>query len=213
MGRRRGGRDPRHQSGLRKQQRSRSWRGLVVTCVVFAVAASALWLITTTIPADGESGEPGIEGVNSKEAAVEEAVHERINEIRKDRDLSTLAYDESLAEIALDHSEDMAKDEYFSHREPGGDGIEERYAAAGYECRVKTGEGQYSTGAENIYKVEADADGESAEEIADDVVSGWMGSEGHRKNILQSYWKNEGIGVAIVDRGDEVEAYVTQNFC
>ncbi len=48
------------------------------------------------------------------------------------------------------------------------------------------------------------------EEIAFIAVDGWMNSEGHRKNILNSNFDREGIGVYI-DSEDRV--YVTQNFC
>jgi len=46
-------------------------------------------------------------------------------------------------------------------------------------------------------------------EIAELAVKGWMGSQGHRENILKSYWRTEGIGVAISASGD---VYITQNF-
>jgi uncharacterized protein YkwD len=37
-----------------------------------------------------------------------------------------------------------------------------------------------------------------------------MNSRGHRKNILFSHWRSEGIGVAIAPDG---KVYITQNFC
>ena len=46
-------------------------------------------------------------------------------------------------------------------------------------------------------------------ELAASVVNNWMGSFGHRQNILESNYDKEGIGVAIASN-DEV--YVTQNF-
>jgi uncharacterized protein YkwD len=41
------------------------------------------------------------------------------------------------------------------------------------------------------------------------VVSGWMHSEGHRKNILDTRWKETGIGIYITSDGTY---YFTQVF-
>jgi uncharacterized protein YkwD len=50
----------------------------------------------------------------------------------------------------------------------------------------------------------------SIEETASQAVVGWMGSPGHRRNILEPSYDREGIGVGI--SADE-KVYVTQNFC
>jgi uncharacterized protein YkwD len=48
------------------------------------------------------------------------------------------------------------------------------------------------------------------EEIASQVVNGWMNSPGHRENILNARYDREGIGIAVSSDG---KVYVTQNFC
>jgi uncharacterized protein YkwD len=53
-------------------------------------------------------------------------------------------------------------------------------------------------------------DWNSEGKIAETTVQGWMNSRGHRKNILFSHWRSEGIGVAIAPDG---KVYITQNFC
>lgn len=52
-------------------------------------------------------------------------------------------------------------------------------------------------------------DWKGEDELAQSIVDNWMGSIGHRQNILSSMYYWEGIGVAIASN-DEV--YVTQNF-
>jgi uncharacterized protein YkwD len=53
-------------------------------------------------------------------------------------------------------------------------------------------------------------DWNSLEQIARSTVSGWMKSPGHRKNILQPFWKTEGIGIAV---SPDDKVLITQNFC
>jgi uncharacterized protein YkwD len=78
----------------------------------------------------------------------------------------------------------------------------------GYGCRVPAGGNRYLTGAENIayrttrYTNETD--------IGEAIVAQWMNSQGHRENILEPAWGNEGIGVTVAPGG---EVYATQNFC
>jgi uncharacterized protein YkwD len=48
------------------------------------------------------------------------------------------------------------------------------------------------------------------EEIASQVVDGWINSPGHRENILNARYDREGIGIAVSSDG---KVYVTQNFC
>jgi len=48
------------------------------------------------------------------------------------------------------------------------------------------------------------------EYIANKVVNGWMNSEGHRNNILDYHFQQEGIGVAFAP---DNAIYITENFC
>lgn len=147
-------------------------------------------------------------------AAVEQAVHGEVNQRRTDRGLSELGFDEDLREIARSHSEDMAGEGYFAHRDAENRGYAARYAAHDYECRVPISEGKYFTGGENIslYPIEGNSD--AADEIAEAVVDGWMGSPGHRENMLESAWRVEGIGAAVGEHPEKGKSvFVTQNFC
>lgn len=150
---------------------------------------------------------------------VERLIHQKINDRRVNHNRPELQYDPVLASIARNHSRDMAERDYFSHTSPEGDGFEERYKAAGYECQVNVTPYISRSGGENIAQTwvneRVDTDRgvriyTTEEELAAGVVNQWMNSSGHRKNLLRANWNNEGIGVAITETG---KVYATQNFC
>gem|GEM_PF-1007261 len=148
-------------------------------------------------------------------------IHARINEVRAQHGLSTLAWDDLLAGIALEHSRDMAGRNYFDHVSPEGKDFADRYREHGYTRTTRVGDVVYQ-GGENLFQgnvVESytyDRDtGEiltysyfTLESLADTAVEGWMESPGHRENILTPF-SREGIGVWVDYDG---EVYITQNF-
>jgi uncharacterized protein YkwD len=149
---------------------------------------------------------------------VERRTHELVNEERRDQGLDALSLDHELSRVARGHSEDMSDREYFAHVSPEGEDFADRYAAAGYDCRVPVSEG-YATGGENVAKTYFMApleDGErhrDAADVARGIVDGWMDSPDHRENILRSCWRCEGIGVSATDEDGRLAVYATQNFC
>jgi uncharacterized protein YkwD len=98
-----------------------------------------------------------------------------------------LRVDGRLSAAARAHSSDMVKRRYFEHNSPDGGTPEERASAAGYS----------DYGGENI------AYGQRS---AAEVVSDWMGSPDHRRNILDCDFTT--IGVGLDPRG----MYWTQEF-
>jgi Uncharacterized protein with SCP/PR1 domains len=148
-------------------------------------------------------------------------VHELINSERQSYGLAPLSYDPALAAIALSHSNDMALNNYFAHVNPAGQTPADRGNAAGYTCKKDYGS-YYTIGiAENLFQnnlytsvTETNGvytyDWTTPEEIARSSVTGWMNSEGHRKNILTATYDREGIGVAIAS---DDKVYITENFC
>ncbi|WP_415381505.1 CAP domain-containing protein [Halosimplex sp. TS25] len=164
------------------------------------------------------------EGTELDVSKVEYAIHNRVNEIRTERDLSRLRMAPKLRAAARYHSRDMAEDGYFAHTSPGGETRADRYDRFGYQCRVDTGVGnEYVTGGENIaytwanVTVESDdgstSYGGNETAIGRGIVAQWMDSAGHRENVLRSYWEHEGIGVAAAEVDGETKVYATQNFC
>ena len=113
-------------------------------------------------------------------------------------------------EIAKGHSQDMADREYFRHVTPEGLDPTDRVMRAGYDCTRDHGS-YYTYGlAENISWVSGIEHNETAQDIAQDVVTSWMNSPGHRANILEPAYDRIGVGVAFSEDG---KMYATQNFC
>ena len=87
-------------------------------------------------------------------------------QIRAQAGLRQLAPSAALTKAAAAHARDMSKNGFFSHRGSNGSSIGDRARKARYGlCFI----------AENIAKGQGSLD---------QVMSGWMKSEGHRRNIL-----------------------------
>lgn len=187
-------------------------------------AGAAVTNRTSTTAESSDHDEANVQTVDSlNRTQIERLVHEEINNRRRAHDLRPIQFDVQLREIARYHSRDMAKNEYFAHDSPSGETMSDRYEKHGYDCRVDTSGNRYVTGAENIamtYAFESilQDNGDTAyysseKEIAVGLTNQWMNSTGHRENILQSYWQNEGIGIYIVEIDGKTKIYATQNFC
>ena len=148
-------------------------------------------------------------------------IHELINDNRAANGIALLAVDPALDALALNHSTDMAENNYFSHIDLSGQDPTARGNASEYTC-IKYYGSYYTYGiAENIfqnnlYTSVTDTNGvysyawSTQEAIAQSTVTGWMNSAGHRKNILTSTYDREGIGVAIAS---DDKVYITEDFC
>lgn len=123
---------------------------------------------------------------NSAFGAFEQQVFDLTNQQRAQFGVAPLTLNLTLNDVAEKHSQDMAVNRYFSHQ--GRDGSQPW-------DRMKTGGYSYSRAAENI------AFGQPTPQ---DVVTAWMNSSGHRKNILDPNLKEIGVGYH--------EGYWTQNF-
>jgi uncharacterized protein YkwD len=122
--------------------------------------------------------------------AWEERVLELTNDERRANECDELVMDERLRAAARGHSHDMAVNGYFDHYSLDGRSPTERARAEGYPGGV----------GENI------AMGYRSPEA---VMHGWMGSDGHRANILRCSYTVIGVGLAY-DAGGR--PYWTQNF-
>jgi uncharacterized protein YkwD len=155
--------------------------------------------------------------------ALEARIHELINVQREQNGYSSLSYDSFLADIARGHSWDMVLRVFFEHENPDGQNARARGEEAGYPC-IKDYGTYYTSGlSENLYQgyrynsfwtapngTITSYNWNTMEDIAQQAVTGWMNSEGHRKNILDSHFDREGIGVAF---SSDDKVLVTENFC
>lgn len=174
----------------------------------------------TTNPASGGGGGDDARSTESglDTARTERLVHLGINVVRNDDGLVELNHDARLREIAREHSEAMADAGYIYHTGPDGD-LGDRLARAGYECRVEVTSTRYVTGGENVAKtwyrqqIVGGIYHDSPGDVASGLVDQWMTSQGHRENILRPYWRNEGIGIVVVEEDGKMAVYATQVFC
>ncbi len=126
--------------------------------------------------------------VNTSVIAYEKEVVRLVNAERAKQGLSPLEYDWQLSRVARYKSEDMQKNNYFSHTSP----------TYGSPFNMMKNFGiSYRTAGENIAK---------GYRTPAAVVEGWMNSAGHRANILNSSFTH--IGVGYVEGGN----YWTQMF-
>jgi uncharacterized protein YkwD len=100
-----------------------------------------------------------------------------VNEHRKKVGCRPLVWLDQVARIAQRHSEDMAFHQFFSHTNLQGESPFERLKNAGITFR---------NAAENI------AEGQRS---AEEVMQGWLGSSGHRRNIEDCGLAQHGVGM------------------
>ncbi|ARI78510.1 CAP domain-containing protein [Halobacillus mangrovi] len=122
--------------------------------------------------------EENTQDVSSEVSAFEQKVVELTNEERAKQGLQPLQLDTELSAVAKDKSLDMQNNNYFSHNSP-------TYGSP-FDMMKQYGI-DYRTAGENI------AMGQTSPE---QVVEGWMNSEGHRKNIMNPNFTHIGVGHA-----------------
>lgn len=149
---------------------------------------------------------PGLDlPVSAGIARVEEEAYNLVNNERTKRGLPPLVRDRLLDAVARAHSQDMADRRFFNHQNPDGKGPTERLVDAGIP---------YPRAGENIAYSWGFLGGlfGGLSEPARIAVEGWMGSPGHRDNILDASghgYTKTGMGVAI---GGDGSYYFTQLF-
>ncbi|MHB0987135.1 MAG: CAP domain-containing protein [Bellilinea sp.] len=114
----------------------------------------------------------------------EQRVVELVNIERSKAGLPPLKRNDQLDFAVRDHTRDLVEDNYFAH-----DTMDRVNGTLTFVCntftRIKMYYSGYSAAGENL------AAGYSTPEA---VVQGWMGSDGHRKNILNKEYKEIGVG-------------------
>jgi uncharacterized protein YkwD len=170
-----------------RQRRSVRLGMLALGAVLIAAVAGRIYL-TARLPPSAEQ----VAGVSSEEARILELV----NRARARASLPALKLSARLAVAARGHSYDMALRHYFSHHSADGVSPEQRLHGSGID---------YTEMGENIYT----EDFPDRERIAQRAIEGWMGSPGHRKNLLSPNFNQTGVGIA---RAADGSTYITQDF-
>ena len=126
--------------------------------------------------------------------SLEQQCLDEVNRVRKRNGLQRLVLLEELLPVAREYSRRMAEDRFFSHNDPEGRSVKERIEEADIKWRMVGENLAYSTG--HVNPVAAS-------------LHGWMGSPGHRANILEPNFTLTAIGVWIRDDGT---VYFTEIF-
>lgn len=152
---------------------------------------------STKTPATETPVVPEAPVVNDKfMAQVEQAIFNKVNEERTKAGVATLSYNTTMEKYARIKSQDMGDNNYFSHQDLSGNLITTKMKADGVS---------YRAWGENIAYIGGVTDPTA---LANQFMTNWMNSEGHRKNILST--KFESIGVGVYKVGNRV--YATQEF-
>jgi uncharacterized YkwD family protein len=106
----------------------------------------------------------------------EKKVFELVNQERQKQGLKPLQLDTKLSDVAREKSKDMMNKNYFSHTSPTYGSPFDMMKQFGIE---------YRTAGENIAK---------GQQTPEEVMNGWMNSDGHRKNILNPNFTHIGVG-------------------
>jgi uncharacterized protein YkwD len=136
-------------------------------------------------PPPAPTGDP-----TQDEAALALDCFDLLNAQRSEEGLDELLWLDPASDAAFLHSLDMDVRNFFDHDNPDGDGPGDRLSAQGVA---------WTFCAENIARGYVDAE---------DVMEGWMNSEGHRDNMLSSTYTHVGIGVRYAGGGP----FWTQDF-
>jgi uncharacterized protein YkwD len=111
----------------------------------------------------------------------------RHNQARAEAGLAPFASDAQLTAIARARVHDMAANSYFSHTSPSGETVFSLLDGAGYD---------YALGGENIAR-----NNYPTPESVDVAMDGFMGSGGHRANILEPAYNRIGIASEVAADG------------
>ena len=140
------------------------------------------------------------------ETLIERQIYDMNNQVRISQGVSVLSYNDELAKLAKDHSEDMQKRFYFSHDTPEGLNPTDRAVKNGINV-VKNYGFYYQTGiGENIMDMPItfipifiwNSDcliTINNKQISQCTIDGWKRSQGHYENMINPSYDEIGVGV------------------
>lgn len=173
---------------MNEQESKRVTRPGLLLCLFCAVAIANTTPARATVPVPGKKntaidascGLNGLKGIQAE-------VLQRVNALRVAgavcgsttyAAVAPLSWNSLLLQAARGHSSDMAQNNYFSHKRPGGNTLEQRIRATGYK---------YTTAGENIA---------AGQPNVESVVTRWINSPDHCRNLMNPGFRH--IGVACV---------------
>ena len=157
--------------------------------IALAVLCLATALVASACGGGGGGGgtpfEPAPEppAPSTAELGYAQDVLDLVNTERTSRGLDPVVASAGAAQAAYGHAYDMEVRGFFDHTNPSGEGPPSRLARAGVS---------FSGWGENI------AEGQPTPAA---VMDAWMGSSGHRQNILNPSFRRLGVGVRLTAGG------------
>jgi len=141
-----------------------------------------------TAPAGSAAHETGCSGTAPAptNAAWEQQVIELVNQQRRANGVPPLKHEPSLTDAARWYAKDMVDDDYFG---PGHDTYDRSGGRLARVCAWKARIGAFYTGGNALGENIGQGYASPLE-----AVTGWMGSSGHRANILNADFRETGVG-------------------
>jgi uncharacterized protein YkwD len=146
---------------------------------------------------------------NDKIDAVVQLVQRGINLERATHNLQVLTFDSRLGEIAQSRSNDMIRRAYFSHDDP-------RQGSVAFQDLIRSRQYRFLFAGENIAEIKNQGSlvpscltvysRYGTDELANQIVTGWINSQEHRENILNSHFKKTGIALGVAVDGTRIVA-------
>ena len=160
----------------------------------FIVALAAVALTPVSFGADAVAGRDSGATVRARVVELVNAARSNARRCGSERFAAapSLNVSQQLTEAAAGHARDMARKKFFEHRGSDGSQPKDRVLRAGYQPRL--------TGENIAY----------GSESAEEVVAGWLASPGHCENIMDSRFKDIGIGLVIGRKRGQI--YWVQTF-
>lgn len=115
-----------------------------------------------------------------------------VNGERESRGRAALEVNDELMENAMVRAKEA--NVYFSHTRPNGSNCSTAITV------------KYSLAGENLAGL-GDLNAYTVDDFAKKAVTGWLNSSGHKKNMMDSRWKETGVGVYITDYGYTVSQF------
>jgi len=144
---------------------------------------------------------------------LEKRAFDLVNRERIDRELPALKWNEEIAAVARNHSEDMAENDFFDHTGSDGSVVSGRLHVSDVYYWNYSSENLYMSSGIDYYRVNifgnvVETHYMTLEQITRNATQGWMGSLGHRKNMLDERVDESGMGIYVINDS----FYFTQNF-
>jgi len=128
--------------------------------------------------------------------ALELRIFALVNRARRTHGLGPLEFSPALAHAALEHSRAMAGQDFFDHLGAGEPGLMVRVATSGARTDYV---------GENLFE----STGAATDGLAEECVTMWMWSTGHRSVLLEPAFVKTGIAIG---RSADGRNYVTEDF-